>query len=294
VVSQFIRKLFGRKPVLPPEVIEAQADLARLGEEKPTLAELAGQLSEYLSVIYAEPAQAVAPAINAEVAAEKLTAGVPLLRGESVDLGAGAETRLKNLVSALARFQPDAAALLAQALRAGKLATAELTAAVLDGQPQRIHEHVESLGLDVPLTASLLVLALYPDLVALRAGLQALLPSSAWEKGYCPVCGGFAKLGEFRGLEQIRFLRCSLCAAEWQFPRLRCPGCDNRDHRQLGYLHVDGEENKCRAATCEECRLYIKMVSTLGPLTPLQLLVTDVATIHLDLIAADKGYLPPM
>jgi FdhE protein len=294
VAGQFIRKLLGRRPVLPPEVIEAQAELARLSDERPVLAELAGQLSEYLAVIYAEPAAAVVGAITTEVAAEKLAAGVPLLRGEAVNFGPGPQTRLNNLVAALARFQPAAAAPLAKTLPAGGLAMEELTAAVLDGQPQRIHERLASLGLDVPLTASLLVLALFPDLVALRTGLQPLLSANPWEKGYCPVCGGFAKLGEYRGLEQIRLLRCSLCAAEWPFPRLRCPGCGQRDHRQLGFLHVDGEENKCRAATCDGCRIYVKMVSTLGPLAPLELLVTDVATVHLDLIAADQGYQPPM
>jgi FdhE protein len=121
-----------------------------------------------------------------------------------------------------------------------------------------------------------------------------LLSANLWEEGYCPLCGSFPKLGEFRGLEQTRFLRCGLCAAEWTFPRLRCPGCGNRDHRQLGYLSVEGEESKWRAATCEACRQYIKMIATLTSLSPLQLLVRDVATIHLDLLAADQGFTSPM
>jgi FdhE protein len=279
---------------LPPDVIEAQAELSRLTEEKPDLAELAGQLTEYLTVIYAEPAKAVVPALVPEIVAEKFARGVPLLRGETVDLGPAGQVRLKHLVAVLARFQPAPAAMLDKALRSGALNFVDLFAAVLDGQPQRIHERAGFLGLDAPLTASLLVLALFPDLVAIRAGLEPSLAANPWQHGYCPLCGSFPKLGEYRGLEQIRFLRCGLCAAEWQFPRLRCPGCGNRDHRRLGYLHVEGEENKCRAATCEECRLYIKMVSTLGRLEPLQMLVTDVATVHLDLIAADKGYVPPM
>jgi len=294
VASQFIRKLLGRRPVLPPEVIEAHAELLRLTDEKPVLAELASQLIEYLAVIYAEPAQAVVPAISPEIVGEKLAAGVPLLRGETVDFGPAVQARLKNLVAALARFQPDAAPSFQKALRSGALDPKDLVAAVLDGQPLRIHERADSLELDAPLTASLLALALYPDLVSIRAGLEPLLAANPWQYGYCPVCGSFPKLGEYRGLEQLRFLRCGLCTAEWQFPRLQCPGCGNRDHRRLGYLHVEGEENKCRAATCEECRLYVKMVSTLGRLAPLQLLVIDLATVHLDLIAADKGYMPPM
>jgi FdhE protein len=310
VASNFIRKLLVRAPALPLEVVEAQAELALLMDEKPVLAELAGQLREFLSVIYAEPVQAAAPSITAETATEKLSAGVPLLRGETLDVGQAVQRRLQKLAAAQARQQPGAAQELDKVIRAGELDTGELTAAVLDGQPHRIHECAGALGLDAPLTASLLALALYPELVAIRAGLEAAVvwsPDQAigverpghratapWGQGYCPVCGSFPRLGEYRGLEQIRFLRCGLCAAEWQFPRLRCPGCGNRDHRQLGYLHVAGEENKCRSATCEACRQYVKMVSTLGKLSPVQVLVTDVTTVHLDLLAADKGYSPPM
>jgi FdhE protein len=75
---------------------------------------------------------------------------------------------------------------------------------------------------------------------------------------------------------------------------LRCAGCGQGDHRQLGYLSIEGEESKWRAATCDACRQYVKMISTLTPLSPLDLLVTDVATVHLDLLAADQGFTPPV
>ncbi len=107
------------------------------------------------------------------------------------------------------------------------------------------------------------------------------------------VCGAWPSLGEFRGLEQVRFLRCGLCAMSWEFPRLQCPFCGNDDHRQLGYLHQEGEESKHRVATCDACRGYIKMVATLGPLEPVRLLVMDVATLPLDLVAAERGYAVP-
>src|SRR5262249_31655003 len=154
-------------------------------------------------------------------------------------------------------------------------------------------ERADALNLDVPLTASALSLVLFPVLVPIAAGLKPLL-SPGWEHGYCPVCGSFAKLGEFRGLEQTPFLRCGLCAAEWTFPRLRCAACGNSDHHKLGYLSVEGEENKWRALTCEVCRQYVKMLSTLTPLSPLELSVKDVETVHLDLLAADQGFTPPM
>ncbi|OAI54497.1 hypothetical protein AYO44_14860 [Planctomycetaceae bacterium SCGC AG-212-F19] len=295
VAGDFIRKLLGRKPTLPPEVVEAQAELARLGQDRPVLAELAAQLSDFLIALYAEPIRVVVPSLSKETASEKLNAGVPLLRGETLDVDWPAvQRRLQDVVAALAQRRADAAPALAHAIRSGKLAIADLASAVLARQPEKIHEIAGSLGLDVSLTGSVVSLTLFPVLVPIQAGLESLVSSGAWAEGYCPVCGSYPKLGEFRGLEQIRFLRCGLCAAQWQFPRLRCPGCGQRDHRQLGYLHVEGEENKWRAAICEECRQYVKMVSTLTPLTPLQLLVTDVATVHVDLLAADKGYSPPM
>jgi FdhE protein len=295
VAGNFIRKRWGRKPVVPPEVEAAQAELTRLGAERPGLAELAGQLNDFLPVLYAEPSHVVGPALTKETVAGKWGSGVPLLRGETLDLDfATVRRRLQDMARTLAKRRADAAPALAEAVRSGKLDIGNLATAVLTGQPHVVHERADALGLDVPLTASVLSLTLFPILVALRVGLEPLLSAGSWEEGYCPVCGGFPKLGEYRGLEQMRFLRCGLCAAEWSFPRLRCPGCGSRDHRQLGYLHVEGEGNKYRAATCGECRQYIKMVSTLTPLSPLQLLVTDVATVHLDLLAADKGFSPPM
>jgi FdhE protein len=285
----------GRKPPLPPEVEQAHAELARLAQEKPTVAELADQVGACLFAAYAEPVRVVVPSIAKEAAAENMSAGVPLLRGEKLDIDwAAVQHRLQDIIGALVDWQADATFALACAVRSGQLDIAELARAVLAGQPQIIHERAGALGLDVTLTASLIPFALFPVLVPIRVGLEPLLAAGHWKEGYCPVCGSYPKLGEFRGLEQIRFLRCGLCAAEWQFPRLRCPACGNHDHRQLGYLHVDGEQNKCRAATCEECRQYVKMVSTLTPLSPIQLWVTDVATVHVDLLAADHGFSPPL
>jgi FdhE protein len=294
VASSFIRKLWGRKEAVPAEVQEAHTALERLGQENPLIAELAGQVSACLSAAYAEPVRVAVPSISKEAAAEKLNAGLPLLRGVRLDIDwPAAQRRLEGVVGALVDHGTDGARALARAVRSGRLAIAELASAALAGQPHIIHEHAGALGLDGTLTASVLPLTLFPVLVPIRVGLEPLA-AGRWKEGYCPVCGGFPKLGEFRGLEQLRWLRCGLCASEWQFPRLRCPGCGNHDHRQLGYLHVEGEQNKCRAATCEECRQYVKMVATLTPLAPLQLWVTDVATVHVDLLAADKGFSPPM
>ena len=136
-------------------------------------------------------------------------------------------------------------------------------------------------------------LATLPVLAKFAAALEPLCREVAWHHGMCPVCGSWPLLAEFRGLEQNRVLRCGLCAADWQFPRLRCPFCENNDHRELGFFHVEGEEGRHRAATCESCRGYVKTVSSLDRLSVPNLLVADLATLHLDLAAADRGYYVP-
>lgn len=283
------------RSALPKEVEEAQAELARLSEKMPVLAELTGQLSDLLPALYAEAAPVTIPKITQEKATEKLSGGVPLLRSESIQIDwLALKQRVQDVVTAFGPRRADETPKLTRAIQSGQLDLTMITSFLLEDQPQRIHELAENLNLDVPLTASILSLVLFPTFATISASLESLLSASAWTQGYCPVCGCFPKLGEFRGLEQTRFLRCNLCAAGWQFPRLQCPYCGNQDHHRLGYLHVEGEEGKCRANTCEECRQYVKMVSTLGPLSPLRLLCMDVATVHLDLLAADKGYTPPL
>jgi FdhE protein len=294
VAGIFLRRSREKRPALPPDVESALADLARLSDQRPHLAELAMQLNAGLRAAYAEPVEIKAPQLQPEARQAKLSAGVPLLRGETLDLDREAlNRRWQRLVAAIKPYRPDATPALAAAVEEGKFDIAELAKLVVAGRVQEVHQQAETIGLDVPLVGSVLWLTLFPVFVSMRGGLEPLLQTCEWQQGYCPVCGGFPKLGEFRGLEQVRWLRCGLCAAQWQLSRLRCPYCDNRDHHLLGYLHVEAEERQFRAATCDQCGHYTKMVSVLTPLSPPQLLVTDLATVHLDLLAADKGFRPP-
>jgi formate dehydrogenase maturation protein FdhE len=72
-----------------------------------------------------------------------------------------------------------------------------------------------------------------------------------------------------------------------------CPFCGTRDHTELGYFHAEGDEARRRVTTCEACRGYVKTVTTLLPLSAPQLLAADVATLPLDLAAAERGYFVP-
>jgi FdhE protein len=295
VTGNLLRKVFGASSAPAPDVVTALGDLERLAKERPELAGPSALIRDFLRALYGDPVREPAPILSNEHAATKLAGGVPLLRGEAIDLDVKAfQRRWLRLCAVVQRHQPgDAGKILADVLQKKTLDPRTLVDELLAGRAQAIHARADLLGVEPGLTATLLRLTLFPVLAHFDGSLLPFRQPVHWMRGYCPTCGSWPLLGEFRGLEQTRFLRCGMCAAEWEFPRLLCPFCGTRDHRLLGYLHVEGEESRYRAATCDACRGYVKMVSSLSALSGPQLLVMEVATTHLDLAALARNYLAP-
>jgi FdhE protein len=247
-VANFLRRWFGGSKAAPP-VEEARAELDRLCADRPALRPLYVWLRELLPDL-APDESVTPPPLTVERAREKLVAGVPLLRGETLTLDdKGFRRRWKRACDALETAQSDgAAAPLAEAMRRDQLKPADLITAVLSGRGEEVRERAASLGLDPGLTTTLLRHVLFPTFTGLEAKVSALQEGVAWERGYCPTCGSWPLLAEFRGLEQTRWLRCGLCAAGWEAARLWCPFCGCQDHEQLALLHAEGEETRYRAA----------------------------------------------
>jgi FdhE protein len=114
--------------------------------------------------------------------------------------------------------------------------------------------------------------------------------ASVWQRGYCPVCGSWPSLTELRGIERERRLRCGCCSADWPLPLLHCAFCGELDHEKLGVLQPEGEEQLRRVETCESCRGYLKSAATYGALPIRTLVLLDLTTIPLDLVAQERGY----
>ena len=170
----------------------------------------------------------------------------------------------------------------------------DVWAAVATADERRL----DSLAVELQLEAGLLrVLAENSLRPALRAWAQALngtVDLSHWRRGRCPLCGNNPVLSEIQGKEGQRRLRCTRCGAGWYYPRLQCAFCGRKGHKTLGYVAVEGEEEKYRLQTCEVCKGYLKVVVTFDPI-PLALLpVEDLATLHLDEIAVEQGYTPAL
>ena len=108
-----------------------------------------------------------------------------------------------------------------------------------------------------------------------------------WLRCYCPTCGSAPSMSQLIGIDpgRQRFLSCGCCGTRWRFRRIGCPFCESGDTHRLAALAIEGEGN-LRIDYCESCRAYLKTYNGEGSET---LLLADWTSLHIDLIAADRG-----
>lgn len=128
-----------------------------------------------------------------------------------------------------------------------------------------------------------------PFLEAYADAVREHVDISVWSGGDCPVCGGHPLMGRLDKETGKKRLQCHLCRTEWGFGRLRCPFCDNRDQTKLHFFSEEGDAAH-RVDLCDVCRRYLKTVDGRRSDRNLELVVENVATMHLDLVAQREGY----
>jgi formate dehydrogenase accessory protein FdhE len=106
----------------------------------------------------------------------------------------------------------------------------------------------------------------------------------------CPVCDSEPVVGVLRE-EQLgakRTFICSLCAREWDFPRLICPGCGEDRNDALAVFTSEYFEH-VRVEACDTCKTYVKSVDLTknGLAIPV---VDELASLPLTLWAQEHGY----
>jgi FdhE protein len=143
----------------------------------------------------------------------------------------------------------------------------------------------------VPLAATL-SLAVIPLLHACAAQMSERVPAN-WLHGYCPLCGAWPTLTEVRGLERARVLRCGRCGGGWQTAALLCPFCGERDHHRLASLIPDADNPVQHVEVCTTCNGYIKVFTVLQAISAAELVLEDLATVELDLVAMQRGRARP-
>lgn len=108
-----------------------------------------------------------------------------------------------------------------------------------------------------------------------------------WLRNDCPCCGTAPAMAQLIGQDpgRLRFLSCGICRTRWRYRRTGCPFCDNRDDRPLSVLAIDGEGG-LRIDSCDVCRGYLKTYNGTGSEA---VLLADWTSLHLDLLARDRG-----
>jgi FdhE protein len=107
-----------------------------------------------------------------------------------------------------------------------------------------------------------------------------------WLRRYCPTCGSLPAMAQLVGADpgRMRLLSCGCCSTRWQFKRTGCPFCET-DAQRLASVAIEDEPG-LRIDHCESCRGYLKTYDGQGHET---LLLSDWSSLHLDLIAHDRG-----
>jgi FdhE protein len=256
------------------------------------------------------PATAPFP-LPREQAAARLREGVPLLHDQPIQLdihfAADLFSRLLNTLRA--RDDPDLRERLDRligALTDGAIDPQALFGEAFVHHPDHLAHIAAVAGVDTDLLGVVARQAVGP---LLRAYAEHVWPiverlqaaeggadGTVWARGYCPVCGGWPLLGELRGLgaglEPSEWLRCGACGSAWRQPGQGCVYCGKHDPRSLGLLRVDGEP-RFRVRVCDCCQGYLKVGNAFDPLPAELLALDDLASVHLDVAATERGYQRP-
>jgi FdhE protein len=157
---------------------------------------------------------------------------------------------------------------------------------------QKVEQIANQFGLDKKVLLFLIQSCIRPSI---EAGMEQLLnemDASAWLKGFCPICGSLPYLSLLKEEVGKRSLLCSFCGYQWRIERLVCPFCGNKEQESLQYFHAEGEEAH-RIDLCDKCHQYIKTID-LRKIEAIDPILEDLATLHLDILASQKGYKRPI
>ena len=196
---------------------------------------------------------------------------------------------------------------LREVLERGEIDVGSLLAASLGRRQAAIRTRAQHVGVSPDLTWVTAEMAVGPLACRLRRRTLAAAHGqpelagalAGWERGYCPACGSWPALAEFRDGDAAgdghaagdedggRRLRCSFCGAGWPCREGACIYCGAGGD---GLVTAAGAGAGQRAELCRSCGGYLKCVAG-GEPAPFELLpVVDLETSDLDAGAMERGY----
>ncbi len=273
----------------PIENAELEQRLAEARQRSPESEAWLGLIEAALR----ESARSLWPAAVPTPAADR-PVRAPLLYHSQISIddraAGGWVRRVVRLAAARANGGRDAAAL--RHVNVRRLDTLLLLEAAVSLDDARVDAVAAAAGAEPHALRVVAQMAALPLLQACGRALAGDVQPSWWE-GYCPVCGAWPTLAEFRGLERKRALRCGRCGVGWEVPWLRCPFCDETNHEHLGYLAPEEGGDTRKVEVCDTCKGYLKAQATVRALEPWAVLLEDLNTLPLDVAAVERGYQRP-
>ena len=235
---------------------------------------------------------------------EKLQRGVPVLRGEAIDIPVG------ELASSLDRFcqhlanggAGDVARHVMESFQSGRINRASLLRSSLARDQKAIHQGATQMSLSPDLVWLVGELATSPFAFLLQRALfgggvegdrqEGVVQSAlvSWDRGYCPACGSWPALAEY--VSGVRSLRCSFCAAAWEMLSYRCVYCGEEG---AGFVTSapDTEQPQRLLELCGQCGGYTKAVQVEAAAPFPLVAIEDLETLDLDRSAIEHGYTRP-
>jgi FdhE protein len=203
---------------------------------------------------------------------------------------------LFDAIGALACKANDEMAAAVDTIRAGlqngKLERRRLLTAVLESDQALIGLAAEAGQIDPNALIFIAYGSIKPFVETSAEQLAAYLdPDRPYHTGYCPICGGAPVMATLEE-EGRRHFVCGFCWQRWPMRRIFCPFCENTDPKTLDYFFSEAEPDY-RVDLCRRCKHYIAAIDLRRADRIVYLPLEQAATLHLDIKAAEEGFLPP-
>ena len=161
--------------------------------------------------------------------------------------------------------------------------------AFINGDESLFDNAEKEYGIDKTILGFLVYNSAKPSLVVFSNMMMEYLDNeTAWDRGYCPVCGSIPELSVFEENGK-RSLVCGFCNHKWLSKRIYCPFCENTNHETLQYFNV-GEEEEYRIDVCDKCKKYIKTIDINKTTRTIYLPLENQTTPYIDLKFREMGY----
>jgi FdhE protein len=248
--------------------------------------------SPWLAVIRIIQNEIADPKWNAAVPRQVEHRGskVPLLDAVRLELPASLlRPSLTKLIQTAARSGSAAMESLRN-FASGELDSVQLFRAALRQDSRFLKEIAANRGADAAALEAVVVLLPLPFLQACNRAWEI---APHWLESYCPICGSWPVFAEIRGIERNRYLRCGRCGSGWQMHGLTCPYCGMGDHNELLSLVPEKDSANGVVDACKRCFGYLKAFTKLQGSKPADVMLDDLASVALDIAAAEHGYKRP-